>query len=234
MFLNVLSPRVSPHLSVCLCWGGCPQVSASRARRASLRRHTWGGGSRDGPPGAAQGPSLEGTPQVVPLGGVGQGSAACFPPSPCPSEDLDRWREQHSDRMQLRPQGSGREGPCVPSLCGCGHVSPVLGPGGLISNLEGLNEVPMEAFQEPRRTQSQHGATWSWGWGVSLLTVRLSSLTRSLQTAGVCVSQGSPLSHVLAHQLLPWTKMSHGPHRRCSGLEGGARRPRPLSVSRFP
>lgn len=35
MFLNVLSPRVCPHLSVCLCWG-CPQVSESRARRASL------------------------------------------------------------------------------------------------------------------------------------------------------------------------------------------------------
>lgn len=69
---------------------------------------------------------------------------------------------------------------------------------------------------------------------VSLLLVTVSSLTRSLQTADVCVSQGSPLSRVLAHQLLPWAKLSHGPHCRCLGPEGGARRPRPLFVSRSP
>lgn len=57
-----------------------------------------------------------------------------------------------------------------------------------------------------------------------------------------CISPGLILSHVLARQLLPWTKPSCGPHCPCSaapcpvpsGLEGGARRLWPFSVSRFP
>ena len=58
------------------------------------------------------------------------------------------------------------EGPCLPLLCDSGHASPVVSPCGLISDLQGLNEVPAEAFRKLLRPQSRQRAGWSWGWGV--------------------------------------------------------------------
>ena len=55
------------------------------------------------------------------------------------------------------------EGPCLPLLCDSGHASPVVGPCGLISDLQGLNEVPAEAFRKLLRPQSRQRAGWSWG-----------------------------------------------------------------------